>query len=286
MVEQKTMQHESNHRDYSLSFLTVADVSPVEAVKISAECGYAEVGLRLLPAAPNEAEYPIFTDVTMLRETKAALSDTGVKVADVEIIRITPDFEPKKYLQFLEVAEALNAKHILIAGNDPEHTRLIQNFALFCELSKQYSLSCDLEFMPWTDVKNLTQAQYIVEQSAQDNAAILIDSLHFDRSDSTLEQVKALPISSMNYVQLCDGLAEYDLSDEGLINIARCNRLVPGQGDIDIVGLIRALPKNLTLAVEVPNMELAKLPALQRAKINLDAMKKLVALANAEVVAG
>ncbi len=280
------MQHENNHRGYSLSFLTVADVTPVEAVKISAECGYAKVGLRLLPAAPNEAEYPILTNAIMLRETKAALTDTGVQVADVEIIRITPDFEPKKYLKFLEVAEALDAKHILIAGNDPEQARLMQNFALFCELSKQYGLSCDLEFMPWTDVKNLTQAQYIVEQSGQDNAAVLVDSLHFDRSDSTLEQVKALPASKMNYVQLCDGLAEYDPSDEGLIKIARSNRLVPGQGDIDIVGLIRALPKNLTLAAEVPNLELAKLPALQRAKINFDAMKKLVALANTDVVAG
>ncbi|MBU3848534.1 MAG: hypothetical protein H9855_16505, partial [Candidatus Acinetobacter avistercoris] len=91
-------------REYSLSFLTVADVSPVEAVKIAAECGYAQVGLRLLPAAPNESEYPILTDKNLILETQAALKDTGVKVADVEIIRITPDFDGKKYLQFLDVA--------------------------------------------------------------------------------------------------------------------------------------------------------------------------------------
>ena len=35
-------------REYSLSFLTVADVSPVDAVKIAAECGYAAVGLSLI----------------------------------------------------------------------------------------------------------------------------------------------------------------------------------------------------------------------------------------------
>jgi len=279
-------QHDDQHRQYSLSFLTVADVSPVEAVKIAAECGYAQVGLRLLPAASNEAEYPILKDLNTLHETQAALADTGVKVADVEIIRITPDFEPKKYLQFLEVAQQLNAKHILIAGNDNEHNRLIENFSSFCVLSKKFNLSCDLEFMPWTAVKNLNQAQSIVEQSGQSNAAILIDSLHFDRSDSTLEQVKALSASQMNYVQLCDGLAKYDASDEGLIQIARNNRLVPGQGDIDLLGLIAALPKNITLAAEVPNLQLAQLPALERARINLQAIKALVALANAAAVAG
>lgn len=273
-------------REYSLSFLTLADVSPVEAVKIADQCGYTAVGLRLLPAAPNEANYPILTDLALIKETQIVLQDTGVKVADVEIIRITPEFEPKKYLQFLDVAQQLGAKHILIAGNDPEQARLTQNFAAFCELSKQYGLSCDLEFMPWTNVKNLVQAEQIINASGQDNAAILIDSLHFARSDSTLEQVKALDASCLNYVQLCDGLADYDSSDEGLIKIARSNRLVPGQGEIDLISLIRALPANITLAAEVPNQVLAARPASERAEINLLAMKKLVALAQQDTIAG
>ncbi|MFV5639476.1 sugar phosphate isomerase/epimerase family protein [Acinetobacter oleivorans] len=273
-------------REYSLSFLTVADVTPVEAVKIAAKCGYAAVGLRLLPAAPNEVDYPILNDSKLIKETKAALNDTGVRIADVEIVRITQDFEPRKYLQFLSTAEQLGARHILVAGNDPEQSRLIHHFAQFCELSKQFDLSCDLEFMPWTNVKNLAQAEYIVNQSGQENAAILIDALHFDRSDSTLEQIKALNPKQLNYVQLCDGFAEYDPSDEGLIKIARSNRLVPGQGEIDLVGLIRALPKEIMLAAEVPNLVLAERPALERAEVNLQAMKQLVALAQLGTVTG
>ncbi|WP_171429762.1 sugar phosphate isomerase/epimerase family protein [Acinetobacter lactucae] len=273
-------------REYSLSFLTVADVSPVEAVKIAAKCGYAAVGLRLLPAAPNEVDYPILNDSKLIKETRAALDDTGVRIADVEIVRITSDFEPDTYLQFLSTAEQLGARHILVAGNDPVQSRLIHHFAQFCELSKQFGLSCDLEFMPWTNVKTLAQAEYIVNQSGQENAAILIDALHFDRSDSTLEQIKALDPKQLNYVQLCDGFAEYDPSDEGLIKIARSNRLVPGQGEIDLIGLIRALPKEIMLAAEVPNLVLAERPALERAEINLQAMKQLVALAQLGTVTG
>lgn len=273
-------------RDYSLSFLTIADVSPVEAVSIAAESGYAYVGLRLLPAAPNETDYPILTDLKLLKETSAAIKDTGVKVADVEIIRLTADFDTQNYLGFLEVAQQLGAKHILVAGNDPENQRLIHNYAELCEISKKYGLSCDLEFMPWTNVKNLQQATDIVEQAKQENAAVLIDALHFDRSNSTLEQIKALSTSRLNYVQLCDGLAEYDSSDAGLIKIARANRLVPGQGEIDLISLIQALPKNITLAAEVPNLALSKLPALQRAKVNLQAMKNLVNQALPQGVTG
>lgn len=273
-------------REYSLSFLTVADVSPIEAVKIAAKCGYAAVGLRLLPAAPNEADYPVLTDTKLINETRAVLNDTGVRIADVEIVRITQDFEPRKYLQFLNTAKELGARHILVAGNDSEQSRLIHHFGQFCELSKQLGLSCDLEFMPWTNVKNLAQAEYIVNQAGQENAAILIDALHFDRSDSTIEQVKTLNPKQLNYVQLCDGFAEYDPSDEALIKIARSNRLVPGQGEIDLVGLIRALPKEIMLAAEVPNLVLAERPALERAEINLQAMKQLVALAQLGTVTG
>lgn len=276
----------ASERKYSLSFLTVADVSPVEAIKIASQCGYANVGLRLFPATPNEMEYPILHDLKLLRETQAVLADTGVEVADVEIVRITPNFEAEHYLHFLDIAQQLSAKHILVAGNDHEMNRLIHNYASFCELSQKFGLSCDLEFMPWTAVKSLTQAQLIVEQSGQPNSAVLIDSLHFDRSDSTLEQVKALPPNYMNYVQLCDGFSDYDPSHKGLIDIARNNRLVPGQGDINLVALIAALPENITLAAEVPNLALAKLPALERAQINLQAIKSLVALVNKEAVAG
>lgn len=280
------MPHSPITREYSLSFLTVSDVSPVEAVCIAAQCGYAKVGLRLLPAAPNEAKYPLLNDPRLLIETQAALKDTGVKVADVEIIRLTPDFDPNAYLDFLEVAHKLSAQHILIAGNDPEPQRLIDHYAQFCVLSKDYGLSCDLEFMPWTNVENLSQAQSIVLQSGQDNAAVLIDSLHFDRSKSSLTQVRALPANRMNYVQLCDGLADYDPSHEGLIKVARNNRLIPGQGDIDLVALIQALPKNITLAAEVPNQELSKRPALERAQVNLQAIKNLVTTAMIDRVAG
>jgi sugar phosphate isomerase/epimerase len=270
-------QHENDLRQYSLSFLTIADVSPVEAVKIAATCGYSKVGLRLLPAAQNEAQYPILTHQKLLNETQAVLKDTGVNVADVEIVRITPEFEPQHYLQFLDVAQKLNAKHILIAADDTELERLVQNFSIFCELSQQFGLSCDLEFMPWTAVKNLAKANEIVEKSGQENAAVLIDALHFDRSDSSFEQIQLLPASRMNYLQLCDGLSVYERDNESLIKTARTNRLVPGQGEIDLVSLIRALPSNLTLAAEVPNQKLSKLPAMQRAKINLEAMKQLVA---------
>ena len=45
----------------SLAFLTLFDCGPVETIRIAAETGFDMVGLRLLPAAPGEDDYPLLT---------------------------------------------------------------------------------------------------------------------------------------------------------------------------------------------------------------------------------
>jgi hypothetical protein len=67
-------------RTYSLSFLTVPDLEPADAIRVAAETGYERVGLRLLPAAASgEGLYPILTDPSVLKEAQAALADTGMR---------------------------------------------------------------------------------------------------------------------------------------------------------------------------------------------------------------
>ena len=71
----------------SLAFLTLPDTPPAEVVQAAADAGFQAVGLRLLPAAPGtEADYPLLSDDAVLVQTLSALRDTGLFVADVEIV--------------------------------------------------------------------------------------------------------------------------------------------------------------------------------------------------------
>ncbi|TWG99502.1 sugar phosphate isomerase/epimerase [Mesorhizobium sp. J18] len=266
---------------FSLAFLTVFDAGPVEAIRIAAETGYNMVGLRLLPAGPAEAPYPLMTDDRLLEEAVVAIRDTGIAVADVEIVRLMPDTIVADFESFLERAGRLGARHVLVAGDDPDASRLTDNFAGLCQLAKTYSLTADLEFMPWTEVPDLAFARGIVEAAGEANGGVLIDALHLDRAGSMLEEVRGLPAKWINYVQFCDGPANYDGSDEGLIRVARQARLMPGDGAIDLTGLARAIPDNVTVSIEVPNHELAsRMSPRERAKIALDATRRLLAAAD------
>jgi sugar phosphate isomerase/epimerase len=55
-------------------------------------------------------------------------------------------------------------------------------------------------------------------------------------------------------VQLCDAAAERPATMNEIIRQAREERLYPGEGGIDLSGLLRALPPGLPVSVEVPNV--------------------------------
>lgn len=262
----------------SLAFLTTFDVGPVEAVKIAAETGYQMVGLRILPAAAEgEPAYPLLTDDRQMAEVRAALADTGVTVGDVEIIRLKAQNDWDLFARFCDRCEALGARHVLVAGDDPDRARLTDSYARFCAISAPHRLTADLEFMPWTAVPDLATAQEIVQTVGAANGGVLVDALHADRSDTTLEQIAALPRGMVNYVQFCDGTVPYDPSTEGLIRIARGERLFPGQGGIDLIGLARAIPEGVTISVEVPHRALAaKLDGRARAEMAIAATRGIL----------
>ncbi|WP_440408314.1 sugar phosphate isomerase/epimerase family protein [Neorhizobium petrolearium] len=262
----------------SLAFLTTFEVGPVEAVRIAAKAGYQMVGLRILPAAASgEPSYPLLTDGQVLKEVRSALADTGVSVGDVEIIRLNAENDWDLFSRFCERCEALNARHVLVAGDDTERARLTESFARFCELAGRHRLTADLEFMPWTAVPDLKAALSIVEAAGHANGGVLVDALHYDRSATALEEIAALPRSRINYVQFCDGAVPYDPSNEGLIRIARGERLFPGEGGIDLVGFARAIPVDVTVSVEIPHRVLAeRVDALGRAEMAIAATRAIL----------
>lgn len=245
-------------RRFALAHLTVLDLPPPEVISVAAATGCTEAGLRLLPVAPGATAYPLMEDAALMRETLARMADTGVRVADLEIVMLRPDTDVATFLPFLEAGAKLGAKHVLVAGYDADEQRLTANFAAFCEAAAPFGLTGDLEFMPWTSVPDLPAAIRVVRGAAQPNGGVLIDALHFDRSLSRIADVTTLPREWLHYWQLCDAPAERPSTTEGLLHTARAERLFPGEGGIDLISLIRAMPPELPISLEIPTLELAR----------------------------
>jgi sugar phosphate isomerase/epimerase len=266
---------------FSLAALTALELAPPELVDVAAACGYDHVGFRLLPAVPGGLAYPLMDDQAQLKETIARLDATGVSVADLEVVAFRPETEISSFSRFFETGAQLGAKYMLVAAYDSELTRFTDRFAKFCEASAPYGLTADLEFMPWTFVPDLKTAMGIIEQVGQHNAGILVDALHFDRSNSSVSDIARIQAGKMHYWQLCDGPAERPMTTEGLIHAARSERMFPGEGGIDLVSLALAMPTDIPISIEVPTAELARtIGAEARARRALEGARKVIASAH------
>jgi sugar phosphate isomerase/epimerase len=265
---------------FSLAALTALDLPPPKLIDVAHACGFDQVGLRLLAATSGGTAYPLMDDRAQMRETKARLAATGISVADLEVFAFRPDTVIASLEGVLEAGRELGARHTLVAGYDPDLDRFSDRFAEYCALAERYGLTADLEFMPWTCVPDLVTASRIIEKMASPAAGVLVDALHFDRSGSRLEDLRKLPPRRLHYWQICDAPAERPATMEAMIHAAREERMFPGEGGIDLIGLAKAMPADITVSIEVPTATLARsVDADTRARRALDGARAVIAAA-------
>jgi len=245
--------------DYSIAHLTAPHLSPPDLVEAAAAAGYRYVGLRLTPVTPEDQVFALATDAALMRETKARLAATGVEVLDIELARIGPDTDPRTFQPILDAGAELGARHVIGQLPDPDRERKIEHFAELCDLAKASGLTVELEFPSWTETADLTEAVHVLRAVNRANAGILIDTLHFARSGSSIEELRALPREWFRFAHVCDAAAETPATREGLLRTARAERLFLGEGGIDVRGILAAMPEDIPYTLEIPRATLASL---------------------------
>jgi sugar phosphate isomerase/epimerase len=249
--------------EFSLAHLSALSLPPPRLVEVAARAGYRYVGLRLNRVTPTEPLYALAEDRALMRETKARLADSGVAVLDIELARMGPDNDARSYLPILEAGAELGAPHVLTQLPDPDRGRAVERFVALCELARPLGLGIDLEFISWTETPGLADAVEVLNEASQPNAGILVDTLHFARSGSSLDQLRRLPREWFRYAQVCDAPAQGPATREGIINAARFARLFPGEGGLGVREILACLPPAIPCALEIPRAFLSKLMGVE-----------------------
>lgn len=245
-----------------LAALTCIELAAPDLVSAAAAAGYDCVGLRLIPVAGQTL--PAFEQ----RELERRLADTGLSVLDVEVFRLDAGTDVTAFEPTMAIAARLKATELLVHGADPDEPRLTENLSRFCGLALKYRLNANLEPMPWVEVSTVAKARRLLSAVSAKNAALLVDPIHFFRADNSLDELEGAPV---RYLQFCDAHPGRPTDVQELIRQARGDRLFPGEGALDLHGLLAALPPGLPLSLEVPVAR--KLDPFLRAKLALEATK-------------
>lgn len=264
-------------RELSISHLTVLDAAPPDLVVAAAEAGFDAAGIRVWPAG-DEPPFPMLGETPMMRETLSRLGDTGLRVLDVEVLRLVPDSRHDDAVRILDAAARLGARDVLVICNDPDEERLVERFAAVCEAAGERGLRACLEFMIFSAVKTLDDAMRILHRAAQPAGAILVDALHLQRSGGSPADLVALAAELLPYAQLCDAPLGPVRPDETQALVeARTGRLFPGDGQLPLHQLVDALPMGTPLALEAPVASLAGQSSVERARLGFEAVARFLA---------
>jgi len=266
--------------------LTMLDVAPPDWVSLAAQTGFDAVGIRVAAVGPTEQPWPMTAGSTMLAETRRRLDDTGVRVLDVELIRLTPESDPGGYESLFDSGARLGASFVNVMADDPDLDRIRDNFARIAESAGSYGLRPVIEPMAYMRVSSLADAIFVAHGSG---GGVTVDPLHLRRVGATLDQIRAIDRELLLYYQLCDAPLEGPTglprpaslprgqSVEGVSDAqleARALRLMPGEGELALEKLVAAMPDDIPVSVEAPNLqltaELGRVEFMRRARAAVD----------------
>ena len=127
-----------------------------------------------------------------------------------------------------------------------------------------------LESFPWSALANMRIAIDLLRRAGAPNAGLLIDVWHFYNTGGHADQLVDLPTAGITGFQLNDG----PLVHENFLQHARAERQLPGEGELDVVGLIHAVRRagfTGPYCVESNTPEFRNLPVAEAARRAADA---------------
>ena len=249
-------------RKFSLAYLTIPGVDPVSQIKIAKEAGYDYVSLRTIPMhLPGEPEFLPQKDPELFDAIQKALKEYDMPLMDIELARVRPDLDIEEYRPAFEAAAKLGATDVLGSIWSRDKAWYTDTAGKVADYAAEFGLKFNIEFLPWAGVRNLQEDITLVDKLGRDNVYVMVDTLHAGRAGVTAEELARTPRKYFNFIHLCDGPAGPDgdpvldnIKDDLMLYTAREARFYPGEGVMDIAGMVKAMPE-IPLSIELPNLK-------------------------------
>lgn len=255
-----------------------SEISPFplrDRCEAASRAGWSGVGLLL-----DDLEHSI--EKYGLSAVKKILDDTGMKYFELEILMdwyLDGEARAKSdssRLRFIELGGELGMRNLKIGANPFDESPvdfagMTDEFAKLCEDVSAVGATVAIEFMPFSRIRNVSDALKIAEGANQPNGGLMVDHWHVARAGTPYGEVAQIPARFIKGVELDDVGAQVKGS---LFEDSSFNRQLCGEGAGDCPAFIDALRQaGCTLpyyGVELISESHRKLPLDEMAKCAYD----------------
>lgn len=228
-------------------------------------------------------------------DLRSMLADHGLEVGEIDPawwwlpgaadVSIPPDLDTERVFRYGEdelfrIADAVGARSLNavdVFGGNWDVDGAAAAFAALCDRAADHDLVVHLEFLPWSRIPDVETAWAIVALAGRANGGIAVDAWHYVRSGADEEALRSVPGSKVLGIQLDDGSAA---AEENLVDATLHERLLPGEGDFDLVRLVSVLQEIGAVApvgVEIFSDDLHALGPIEAARRAGEATRALLA---------
>jgi sugar phosphate isomerase/epimerase len=224
----------------------------------------------------------------------AMVHDHGLAVAELDPawwwtpgaadIHIPPELDPVDIFRYdeneiMRLASLFGARSINAAdvfGGSWGTEEGAEGFAALCDRAAEHGLLVHLEWLAWSKVPDLETAWEIVRLADRPNGGLNIDMWHCGRTGTSVDQLRALPPERVMAIQIDDAPS---CPEDDLVRATLHDRLLPGDGQLDLVGYLGALQdigSTAPFGVEVFSDDLHALGPEAAAQLAADATRRVL----------
>ncbi|ESZ87953.1 MAG: hypothetical protein Q27BB25_06635 [Blastomonas sp. CACIA14H2] len=223
--------------------------------------GFAGIGLfhdDLANVLDREAEGT--TQQERLRWMKRILDDNGISIVELEFLTgwVYPVGHPRRDGEqpirelLMAAASELGARHIKVGNIDGtpfDVDYLRETFGGLCAEAASTGAMIGMEILP-PDANSRTIADALAWAGGHPNGGLFLDTWHINNIPTiSYADLASIPADALVGVELDDGLAfdEHDhrafskIGAPGFIEMTCNMRRIPGEGDYDVIGFIKAV---------------------------------------------
>jgi len=214
---------------------------------------------------------------------KKMLADNGLEPAEIcfvgdwqweegEARKVAFD----KAKEAFEWAQGIGLREVIacVSGAKGDLARGADDYGDLCDLAAPFGVCPALEFTGGAQtINDIGTAWKVMQMVNRPNAGILLDTFHFIKGESKMEDLEALPPGAVACVHINDA------PDWPLEKLSDGDRVMPGKGAIPLDKILGALKRKGYegfLSLELFSEELWAKDPFEVAKMGAEALKKIV----------